>query len=201
MSRGNLYIISGPSGAGKSTVLDIIFSKTENAYFSVSATTREMREGEVEGSHYHFVSREEFEEMKTEDKLLEYAEFVGNMYGTPRAPIEEMTKSGKNVFLDIELQGVKQIKESMPEAVSILLIPPNIEELEKRLFGRKTDTEEKIRKRIEAAKNDCKEAHIFDYIVINADVNDAAEDILSIIRAENCKAGHMLEYINRGSFC
>lgn len=195
MSKGSLFIVSGPSGAGKSSVLDIVFSKTENVYFSVSATTRSKRPGEIDGTHYHFVTKDKFQDMIENGELLEYAQFVGNMYGTPREPIVEMTKSGKNVFMDIELQGVKQIKEKMPEAVSIFLIPPDLQELEQRLVGRGTDAYDTIRRRIEAAISDCSEAHIFDYIVINSQIEEAASEILAIITAEGCRAENKIDFI------
>lgn len=200
MSRGNLYIVSGPSGAGKSSVLDIVFSRTENAYFSVSVTTRQTRQGEVPGVHYDFVTRSRFLEMVRRGELLEYAEFVGNMYGTPRGPVEEMLEAGKNIFMDIELQGVKQVKNKMPEAVSIFLIPPTLEVLEERLIGRGSDPEDIIRSRIDAAIRDCGEAHLFDYIVINADVKEAADEVLAIMTAEKCRAKNRLRYIEDGNF-
>lgn len=200
MIEGSLYIISGPSGAGKSSVLDEVFKRMSNTYFSVSATTREKRPGERDGAHYHFVSRDEFQRMIDEDQLLEYAEFVGNMYGTPGDPIAQMTKSGKNVFMDIELQGVKQIKEKMPDAVSIFLIPPTLEELESRLITRGTDSNGIIRGRIETAIRDCAEAHIFDYIVINDNITEAADEIMAIITAEKCKAKKRMSYIKNGDF-
>lgn len=200
MSKGNLYIVSGPSGAGKSTVLDIVLSRTKNAFFSVSATTRQKRQGETPGIHYNFISREQFMDMLQKDELLEYAEFVGNMYGTPRTPVTEMLEAGKNVFMDIELQGVKQVKEKMPEAISIFLIPPSLEMLEKRLKGRGSDSEDIIKGRIEAAMRDCGEAHLFDYIVVNSDVEEAADEVLAIMTAEKCKAENRLEYIISGNF-
>lgn len=200
MTEGNLFIISGPSGAGKSSVLKEVFKRLDNAYFSVSVTTRAKRPGEVEGAHYHFVSKDDFNQMREDGLLLEYAEFVGNMYGTPKEPIIEMTEAGKNVFLDIELQGVKKIKEKMPQAVSIFIIPPSRDELEKRLAARGTDNRETIQKRIETALRDCAEAHIFDYIVINSEITEAVEEILAIIAADKCRAKRRIGHIEKGNF-
>jgi len=200
MSKGNLYIVSGPSGAGKSSVLDIVFSKMENVFFSVSVTTREKRPGEIDGAHYHFIDRDKFERLVDGDELLECAEFVGNMYGTPKEPVLEKIRAGKDIIMDIELRGVKQVKEKMPEAVSIFLIPPTMEELEKRLVGRGTDTPEKISGRIEAAKRDCAEASLFDYIVVNSDVEKAACEIMAIITAERCRSENMMGHMEEGRF-
>jgi len=200
MTEGSLYIISGPSGAGKSSVLDEVFSRLPNAYFSVSVTTREKRPGEIDGDHYHFISGDEFQRMIDENQLLEYAQFVGNMYGTPRDPIIEMTQTGKNVFMDIELQGVKQVKEKMPDAVSVFIIPPTFEELKERLMARGTDSHDIIKGRVETAIKDCAEAHIFDYIVINADIKEAADEIMAIIAANKCRASKRINYIENGDF-
>ena len=182
MRKGNVYIISAPSGCGKGTVLAAVFAQLKKPYyFSISVTTRAPRPGEQEGVQYFFVSREKFQTMVERDELLEYAEYVGNQYGTPRAPVIENVAAGKNVFLEIEIKGFQQIKKKLPEAISIFIAPPSIEELERRLRGRSTETEEKLRGRLEKAKKEMHEAALFDYIVVNDQVERAAGEIISII--------------------
>lgn len=180
-SQGGLFIISGPSGVGKSTVLKKVFEKVENCMFSISATTRLPREGETDGIEYYFISREKFIEMIEKGEFLEYAEYVGNFYGTPKKPILENLANGKNVFLDIEVKGCGQVREKMPEAVSIFIAPPNIEALEERLRGRKTEGEDKIKKRLEKAMEELEFAGTYDYIVVNDTPEHAAGEIIEII--------------------
>jgi len=154
-------------------------------FFSVSATTRKPRPGEVDGREYFFVDREEFQRMLHDGELLEHAEYVGNCYGTPRGPIDEKTSQGCDVILDIEVQGAFQVKAKMPEAVSIFIAPPSIEELEKRLRGRSTETEEKIAGRLETAKRELRLADTYDYKVVNDDVSRAVAELLHIIEKES----------------
>ena len=185
--RGRSFIISGPSGVGKSTVLKALFQKRGNLYFSVSATTRAPREGEVDGVHYHFLSRETFREWIEQDQFLEYAEFVENSYGTPKKYVYEAMEAGQDVILDIEVQGAILVKEKMPEVVRIYLAPPSWEELERRLRARGTDSEETIQKRLNRAKEEFKLAHTYDYFVINDTVEHAMEELDSIMTAAHCR--------------
>ncbi len=182
MKKGKLYIISGPSGCGKSTVLREVFRHRRNIFFSVSATTRGPREGEVDGKDYYFVTREEFERMIGADELLEHAQYVSNYYGTPRIPVEAMLSEGNDVVLDIEVQGAGQVKTKMPEAVSLFILPPSLEELERRLRGRGTETEEKIRSRLSQAEREIAKSGSYDYRVVNDDVERAAGEIVQIMR-------------------
>ena len=185
--RGRSFIISGPSGVGKSTVLKALFQKRGNMYFSVSATTRAPRETEVDGVHYHFLSRETFREWIEEDQFLEYAEFVENSYGTPKKYVYEAMEAGQDVILDIEVQGAILVKEKMPDVVRIYLAPPSWEELERRLRARGTDSEETIQKRLRRAKEEFKLAHTYDYFVINDTVEHAMEELDSIMTAAHCR--------------
>lgn len=182
MKKGKLYIISGPSGSGKSTVLREVFRHRRNVFFSVSATTRGPREGEVDGKDYFFISKDEFERMIAADELLEHAQYVSNYYGTPRKAVEAMLCEGKDVVLDIEVQGAGQVKAKMPEAVSFFIMPPSLEELEKRLRGRGTESEEKIRSRLSQAEREIAQSGKYDYIVVNDEVSRAAEEILKTMR-------------------
>ena len=185
MKKGKLIVYAGPSGVGKGTVKDIFFNKPElNLAWSISATSREPRIGEIDGVHYHFISQEKFDQMIAEDKFLEHAEFVGNRYGTPIEFVEEQLESGKNVFLEIELLGVKQVIEKMPEAVTIFLIPPSIQDLEERLRARGTESEDTISRRVGRAEVELSSKDIFKYVVVNDDIKRAAEEVESIIRKE-----------------
>ena len=179
---GKLFIVSGPSGSGKSTVLREVFARRTRMFFSVSATTRGPREGEKDGVDYYFVTKEEFKKMIEGGQLLEHAQYVGNYYGTPKAPVEEKLREGNDVVLDIEVQGAEQVKRKAPEAVSIFLLPPSLEELERRLRGRGTESDEKIRSRLERAASEMKLAPNYDFNVVNDNVEEAADEILRIMR-------------------
>ncbi|MCL1829009.1 MAG: guanylate kinase [Oscillospiraceae bacterium] len=195
--RGKLYILSGPSGAGKSTVISHVIKNRDDLSFSVSATTRQPREGETEGTDYCFITHEEFKKMISDGEFLEYAEYVGSLYGTPREPVIKSLNSGRSIVLDIETQGARQVIKSMPEAITIFLLPPSLTELEQRLRYRNLDSEEKIVRRMETAKRELQEASNYDYIVINADKETAAYEIDSIITAEKCKTENRTEFINK----
>lgn len=187
MARGKSFIISGPSGVGKSTVLKELFKDRDDLYFSISATTRAPREGEVNGVHYHFIDVERFQQLISEDAFLEYAEYVGNFYGTPKKFVDAAMDEGKDVILDIELQGAIQVTSKRPDVVRIFIAPPSWEELEKRLTGRGTDSPEKIRERLVRAKVELQNANTYDYFVINDTVEQAVREINAIMLAEHCK--------------
>ena len=196
MSKGKSFIITGPSGVGKSTVLQQFMAKRSNLYFSVSATTRAPRPGEVDGVHYHFLDKETFRQWIENGEFLEHAEFVENYYGTPKRFVDEAMDRGEDVILDIELQGVLQVHEKRPETVRIFLAPPSWEELERRLTERGTDTPDKIQKRLQRAKEDFSAAGTFDYFVINDTVEKAVEELVAIFTAEHCKAEERMEILS-----
>lgn len=187
MATGKTFIVSGPSGSGKSTVLHQLFTSRDNLYFSISATTRAPRNGEQDGVHYHFIDLNRFKELIEEDAFLEYAEYVGNFYGTPKKYVDEAMQSGKDVILDIEVQGALQICSKRPETVRIFIAPPSWSELERRLFTRGTDSEDKIQKRLLRAKAELQSADGYDYFVINDTVDRAVREIDAIITAEHCR--------------
>ena len=179
--KGKLVVISAPSGTGKGTVINKLLKLQPDFAFSVSATTRKPRPGETDGTDYFFISKERFKEMIENNEFLEYAEYVGEFYGTPVKPIKENINSGKTVILDIEVQGALQVMEKDIKAIAIFLIPPDMEELEKRLRGRGTDSDEKVTSRLERAKQELQEKHHYDHVVINDNSTHAAKEILSLI--------------------
>jgi guanylate kinase len=187
MSRGLLVVVSGPAGAGKGTV-NAELVKTGEFVYSVSATTRAPRPGEVDGVNYYFITPDEFRERLAHGDMLEHTEYCGNFYGTPRKEAEEVLESGKNLILEIEVDGAMQVKRLFPEAILIMLLPPTFAEQEARLRGRATETEEKILARLAQARNEVPLLPQYDYIVYNREGGAlaCAEDIRSIIRAERC---------------
>ena len=180
-TKNNLIIFTGPSGVGKGTIVKQVFSDLEDIEFSISATTREIRPGEKDGVSYFFKTKEEFEKMREADELLEWAEFVGNYYGTPKDFVMQTLESGKDVFLEIEVQGALQVMEKYPEALSIFLIPPSLEELEARLRARATETEDVLQKRLSKAKEEMSFTEKFDHVVINDDLDKAVDSVKEII--------------------
>ncbi|KAA9242627.1 guanylate kinase [Aerococcus tenax] len=197
-SKGLLVVLSGPSGVGKGTVRKALFETDQEKnqfFYSVSATTRQPREGEVDGKDYFFVSREEFEKMIEDEKLLEYAEYVGNFYGTPLDYIDKMTNAGKDVFLEIEVQGALQVKRRMPDGVFIFLAPPNLGELESRIVNRGTDSPEVIAERMDKARTELQLMTQYDYVVENDDVDLAVKRIQTIIKAEHLKVDRFIDDI------
>lgn len=179
--KGRVFIVSGPSGCGKSTVLKEVFKHYKNYHFSVSATTRAPRPGERDGVEYYFITEEKFDEMVENGEFLEHARYAHCSYGTPRGPVEAKLREGVDVFLDIEVQGARAVKAALPEAVSIFIAPPSLRVLEERLRGRATDSEEKIRLRLETARVELAEAPHYDHLVVNDDYVRAAGEILDII--------------------
>lgn len=182
MSKGGVFIISGPSGSGKDALLTELFKKCPEIKFSISSVTRNMREGEKEGEKYNFISREKFESMIKNDELLEYNLYVDNYYGTPRKPVEQAVRENKDIFIEVDVNGAKSIREKLPEAVSIFILPPSFTELKRRLSSRGTETEEIITLRMAAALDEIKRANEYDYIVVNDDLLTAVDDIISIIK-------------------
>lgn len=187
MPKGKTFIICGPSGVGKGTVVSRLMEADPTLYFSVSATTRAPRAGEEDGVHYHFLTRERFQEWIDAGDFLEHAQFVGNFYGTPRRYVDEAMDQGRDVLLDIEIQGAEQIHRKRPEAVRIYIAPPSWEELERRLTGRGTEDGEKIRSRLARGREEFAAARDFDYLVINDTVDHAVAEIRAIMTAEHCR--------------
>lgn len=196
-TNGQLIVFSGPSGSGKDTILKSLLAQNENIKLSISATTRPSRPSEVNGKDYYFISRDEFLSMVARNEMLESAEYCGNFYGTPKAPIESWILEGKSVILKIEVQGGAQIKEKCPDCISIFILPPSLEELEHRLRCRATENEESILKRVEAARREILEAKKYDYVVVNDTVESAVEQINQIICAEKHRTNRDHNLIER----
>jgi len=193
--RGSLIVFTGPSGVGKGTVLSE-FKKLEMPYYlSVSAATRAPRPGEVDGVNYFFMSVDDFEQMIREDRLLEYAQYVGNYYGTPSEPVYRNLENGIDVILEIETKGAMQIREKCPEAILVFVAPPSMEELRSRLTGRGTERPETIEKRMNEAKRELANADQFDYIIVNETASEAAQELKSIIKAEKCTTARRIHYV------
>lgn len=189
--NGILFVMTGASGVGKDTIRQAVLPEIDNLFFSISATTREKRTGEVDGKQYFFYDRPTFEQMLAEKGLLEHADYVGDYYGTPAKPVTNALSRGQDVLLELELVGARQVKERMPEAVMIFIAPPNLMELERRLRGRGTDSEEKIQKRLARARDEIKAVKEFDYIVVNDILANAKHTFHSIIEAERARAKHL----------
>lgn len=193
MSKGLLISVSGPSGSGKGSVLAKVKERDASFGTSISVTTRDPREGEVDGKDYYFKSKDEFVRMVEEGEIIEYDEFVGNLYGTPTIPLQEMSEAGTDVLLDLTIAGSMALKENFEQAVTIFLIPPSYEELEKRLKGRGTESDEDIKTRLEVARDEIDRSGGFDYVVVNDDLDEAAAKIEAIIKAEKCRLVRNIE--------
>lgn len=196
MNKGSLFIISGPSGSGKDTVLKEVFKLLPDVAFSISTITRPMRPGEVEGEKYNFVSKEKFLSMLENDELLEFNEYVGNFYGTPRKPVEQALLNGQDMLLEVDVNGAFKVKNKMPEAVSIFIMPPSFTELKRRLSSRGTDDEAVINKRMNEALREIENAVNYDYIVVNDNILAAAQDVEHIILSSRLKTARKKEIIN-----
>ncbi|MEV8614804.1 guanylate kinase [Amycolatopsis sp. NPDC051373] len=192
-SRHRLTVVSGPSGVGKSSVVGELRRLEPDIYFSVSVTTRKPRPGEVDGSHYHFVERAEFDRMVADGLLLEWAEFAGNCYGTPREPVERALAAGRPAVLEIELQGARQVRAAMPEARLVMLMPPSWDELVGRLTGRGTESEAAVQARLAEAERELAAAGEFDVRLVNADVRAAAARLLDLITGGDSSAADILD--------
>lgn len=188
MRQGNLFVISGPSGAGKGTLVGRLLQEVPDAWVSVSATTRAPREGEVDGVHYHFKNREDFMALVEADGLLEWAEYAGNCYGTPRSSVEERMAEGRQVVLEIEVQGAFQVKERMPEAHLIFIEPPSLEELEVRLRGRGTESDEVIEKRMKTAELELSRKMEYDIRLVNDDLDAAVRQLVAYVNEQAGKS-------------
>ena len=195
MKKGRLIVISGPSGVGKGTVVKALLARNENMRLSVSATTRTIRPGEVHGVNYYFISKEEFEAMIARNEFLEHAQYVGNYYGTPEAPLEDMLNRGLDVILEIEVQGCLQILQRRPDAISIFIAAPSFEVLGQRLRGRGDTDEALVVKRLAQARLEYRVASHYRYIVVNDRLEDAVADVEAILRAEELKVDHQTEFL------
>ena len=196
MSKGRLFLVSGPSGSGKDTVLKEFFKICPEVAFSISSITRPMREGEVEGEKYNFISREKFEAMLAADQLLEHNVFVGNYYGTPKAPVERCIAEGRDMIIEIDVNGAAQIREKLPEAVSVFIMPPSLEVLRNRLSGRGTETPDVIEKRIGEALREIGEAYKYDYIVVNDILSEAVDKLVTVVRCDRLKTDRQKQLID-----
>ncbi len=197
MNKGSLIIISGPSGSGKDTVLKELFKKMPEIEFSISSVSRAMREGEVQGEKYNFISREAFEKMIADDALLEYNVYCENYYGTPKAPVEKCIKSGGEIILEVDVNGAANVRKNCRDNFSVFIAPPSFEVLRNRLINRGTETAEVIEKRLVQAKRELERANEYDYIVVNDDLELAVEKLKNIILAERHKIDRNSDIIEK----
>ncbi len=195
MKKGRLIVISGPSGVGKGTVVRALLERDPQLRVSVSATTRPMRPNEIDGVHYYFISHEQFEEMIAQDLFLEHAQYVGNYYGTPEAPVDRMLEQGFDVILEIEVQGGLQVMKRRPDAISVFLVAPSFEVLAARLRGRGDTDEEKVLMRLQQARMEYLVASQYQYVVVNDRLEDAVSDVQAILRADAIKTEHQQHFL------
>ncbi len=187
LNRGTLLVLSGPSGSGKGTLVKAYTDENKDVFVSVSATTRSPREGERYGISYYYMTVEEFREKIDANGFLEYAQFCGNYYGTPRDNAEKNLEEGRDVILEIDVQGALQVKENCPDAVLVFTAPPSYEVLRERLIGRGTESMEVVEERLSKARGEMQEALKYDYVIVNDDINDAVKELDAIFKAEKCK--------------
>lgn len=197
MSRGILVVVSGFSGAGKGTVMKRLMEKYDNYALSISVTTRQPRPGEVDGREYFFRTKEEFQQLIQEDALIEYAQYVENYYGTPRFYVEEQLQSGKDVILEIEIQGAMKVKEKNPEAVLVFVTPPTVEELKRRLTDRGTETQEVIAERLARASEEAEGMDCYDYLLVNDVLEECVDHLHRIIQSEHARSPRNTEFIEK----
>lgn len=197
MKKGTFFVLSGPSGSGKGTVLKEVLRKSDRIVYSVSATSRSPRAGEVDGINYYFKSREEFETLIKADAFIEYTETYGNYYGTLKSEVEKAIENGKNIILEIDPVGARNIRAHYPDAVLMFLVAPDLEVLSSRLSGRGSESAETFKIRHDAALSEMENATLYDYVVVNDFVERAADDILAIIRAENLRTKNSIEILSR----
>ncbi len=193
--RGKLFVISGPSGVGKNTLLNAVVARSERVRYSISATSRAMRPGEVDGKSYYFVTREQFEGLIASDSLLEYAEYVGNYYGTPLQPIREALDDGVDIVMDVDVVGALKIKKRLPGAVLVFVTAPSFAALRGRLEGRGDVAPDVMAERLERARWEYSQAHLYDYIVLNDEVEHAVGELMAIMTAEKCKTMERIHLI------
>ncbi len=197
MKKGTFFVLSGPSGSGKGTVLKEVLRKSDRIVYSVSATSRSPRAGEVDGINYYFKSREEFETLIKADAFIEYTETYGNYYGTLKSEVETAIVNGKNIILEIDPVGARNVRAHYPDAVLMFLVAPDLEVLSSRLSGRGSESAETFKIRHDAALSEMENATLYDYVVVNDFVERAADDILAIIRAENLRTKNSIEILSR----
>lgn len=197
MNKGLLFVVSAPAGCGKDTILEQVLAQCENVGYSVSATTRAPRPGEVDGTHYFFHTRESFEQMIKDGAVLEYTEYCGNYYGTPKKGVEDMLAQGKDVVLKIEVEGAMNIKKLFPESCLVFILPPSMKELERRLRKRGTEDEETILRRTRQAREEIDTAVNYDYFVVNDELEDAVQDLIAVIRGEKCRKQRNLDKLEQ----
>lgn len=190
--KGALIVVSGPSGSGKNSVISEVMKVTQGLRYSISATTRPKRPGERDGVDYYFVSRDRFEDMIAQGDLLEHAEVYGNLYGTPRKPIEEILAAGEDVILDVDIAGARQIRERCSDAVLVFLLPPSIQELERRIRSRGADDEATIQRRLDSALGEISALTDYTYAVVNDDLDEAVRRVVAIISAERCRTSRIV---------
>lgn len=195
MKKGQIIVISGPSGVGKGTIVKELTKHLRDVQFSVSATTRAPRPSEIDGVHYHFVTHERFAEMVANNQLLEHATYVSNSYGTPAEPVDRWVEEGKNVILEIEVDGALQVKQNRPDAVLIFIVAPSFDELSRRLLGRGDTSPEAVEKRLARAREEYRLAPKYDYIVVNDTVEQATDDVLTILKAHSHRPTAMIDYL------